>query len=80
VALQFAGRLAVIGFATTLLAGAIARSGVEGAVQSALVAGAAFYAVGLVLGEFARRIAELGARAEFERQTAPFAPQSERPV
>jgi hypothetical protein len=67
VAVQFAGRLSLIAFATALVRGAICGAEFEATLQTALVALAAFYGLGLVFGELARRVTEEAAQAEFAR-------------
>ena len=75
VAKQFASRLALIAFATAALRGLISGAAFQGSLQAALVAMAAFYGLGLVLGELARRVVEEQVTAEWARLTAETAEQ-----
>jgi hypothetical protein len=58
VAHQYAVRLALIAFATAAIQGALRQSGFEPALKFALAAAAAFYVLGWLCGELARRIVE----------------------
>jgi hypothetical protein len=65
--MQFASRLSLVAFATAAARGLLASTPFAAAIYSALVAGAAFYGIGLLLGDLARRLVEEHARSEFER-------------
>jgi hypothetical protein len=58
VAQEYAVRLALIAFATAAIQGLVMRAGFESALKSALAAAAAFYVLGWLCGEMARRIVE----------------------
>jgi hypothetical protein len=68
VATQFAKRLALIAFATAALRGLFCEADFFATMQTALVSLGAFYVLGLVLGEAARRIVEENIRNELARQ------------
>ncbi len=68
VATQFAKRLALIAFATVLLRGLICKTDFFATMQTALVSLGAFYVLGLVLGEAARRIVEENIKSQLARQ------------
>jgi len=55
---QFATRLALIAFATSVLRGLILGGDFEACIKTALGVMAVFFAVGLMLGELARRLVE----------------------
>lgn len=55
---QYAFRLSLIAFATAALRGLMAGSDFEGTMQSALMILAAFFALGWIIGELARRVLE----------------------
>ena len=63
---EFAVRLASIGFATATLQGAINGAGFQSTLQIALVVLAAFYGLGFLCGEIARRIVEESVAAGIE--------------
>jgi hypothetical protein len=67
---QFAGRLALIAFATTSVRGLISGDDFQGTLQGALLVLAAFYGVGWLVGDLARRVVEELAHAEFARLLA----------
>ena len=67
-AIQFAYRLALIACATALARGAIGGLDFRGTVQTALVVLAAFFGLGLVLGELARRVIEEHVQTEWRRR------------
>lgn len=67
---QFAGRLALVAFATASVRGLISGAEFQGTLQGALIVLAVFYGLGLVLGDLARRVVEENAQAEFTRLTA----------
>jgi hypothetical protein len=67
VAKQFAVRLSLIAFATASIHGLLAGSDFEAAVNTSLIAMAAFYALGLVGGELARRLVEETVEMEMAR-------------
>jgi hypothetical protein len=69
VATQFGYRLALIAFATATLRGALTGSDFEGTLHTALLAGAAFFVLGMICGELARRVVEEQVEAEFESLT-----------
>lgn len=64
---QFAGRLALIAFAIAGLQGVLSLADFEGTIRAALAVSAMFYAFGFLIGELGRRIAEVGAKADFAR-------------
>ncbi len=64
VATQFASRLALIAFATAALRGLFCEADFFGTIQTALVSLGAFYVLGLVMGEAARRIVEENVKAD----------------
>jgi hypothetical protein len=68
VATQFAKRLALISFSTTVLRGLIYGPDFLATMQTALVCLGAFYVLGLILGEAARRIVEENIKSELARQ------------
>jgi len=81
VAHQYAVRLALIAFATAAIQGAVRQSGFEPALKFALTAAAAFYVLGWLCGELARRIVEESIPAGNSGpiatpQAAPPVPQS----
>lgn len=57
-ALQLASRLSLIAFATSLIRGLLVGSDFRATLQAGLFAAAAFYGLGLLLGELARRLVE----------------------
>ena len=69
-AVQYASRLSLVAFATAAVRGLLMRSELVAALQASLLAAAAFYGLGLLLGDLARRLVEEHARAEFERITS----------
>src|SRR5580704_13552500 len=68
VATQFAKRLALIAFATAALRGLFCEADFLATMQTALVSLGAFYVLGLVMGEAARRIIEENIKSELARQ------------
>src|SRR3984885_16293654 len=64
VATQFAKRLALIAFATAALRGLLCQSDFFATMQTALVSLGAFYVLGLVVGEAARRIVEENVKSD----------------
>jgi hypothetical protein len=70
VATQFASRLGLISFTTVTVRGLISGADFFDTIQTALVALGAFYVLGLIVGEAARRIVEENTRAELMRQPA----------
>jgi hypothetical protein len=58
VAQEYAVRLALISFATAAVQGLVVRADFTLALKSALAAAAAFYVLGWLCGEMARRIVE----------------------
>jgi hypothetical protein len=64
VSTQFAGRLSLIAFATAVFRGLLGEADFFGTIQTALVSLGAFYVLGLVVGEAARRMVEENARAD----------------
>ena len=78
---QYAVRLALIAFATAAIQGAVRQSGFEPALKFALAAAAAFFVLGWLCGELARRIVEESIPAGnpgpiATPQAAPPVPQS----
>jgi hypothetical protein len=65
---QFAKRLALISFATAALRGLFCEADFLATMQTALVSLGAFYVLGLVLGDAARRIVEENVRTQLARQ------------
>jgi hypothetical protein len=82
VATQFAKRLALISFATAALRGLFGEADFFATMQTALVSLGAFYVLGLVLGEVARRIVEENIRTQLARQieTARTSATTPRPA
>jgi hypothetical protein len=82
VATQFAKRLALISFATAALRGLFCEADFFATMQTALVSLGAFYVLGLVLGEVARRIVEENIRTQLARQveTARTSATTPRPA
>ena len=68
--MQFANRLSLIAFATASIRGLLDGSDFQGTIQGALVVLAVFYGLGLVFGEWARRLVEENARHEITRLKA----------
>lgn len=66
-ALHYAFRLSLIAFATESVRGIISHTDFIGAVQSAFMAAAIFFGLGLILGEVATRLVEESSRASFEQ-------------
>ena len=66
-ALQFGYRLALIAFATATLRGALTGTDFEGTLNTALLAVVAFFVLGMICGELARRVVEEQVEAEFEK-------------
>jgi len=58
VAQEYAVRLALIAFATAAIQGLVMRADFQPALKSALAAAFAFYVLGWLCGEMARRIVE----------------------
>jgi hypothetical protein len=58
VAQEYAVRLALIAFATAAIQGLVMRADFQPALKSALTAALAFYVLGWLCGEMARRIVE----------------------
>ena len=73
VAKQFASRLALIAFAAASLRGLTCGAAFGATIQTALVAMAIFYGLGLVLGELARRVVEEHVTAEWARLSSEIA-------
>ena len=63
---EFAVRLASIAFATATLQGVITGAGFQPTLKTALVVLAAFYGLGFLCGEIARRIVEESVAAGIE--------------
>ena len=76
VASQFANRLSLIAFATVTVRGLLSGSDFQGTLQAALLSLGAFYVVGFVLGELARRVVEESVDAELAAQRAKMSPPS----
>jgi hypothetical protein len=70
VAKLFAGRLSLIAFATVSLRGVMTSGQFDGTLRTALAAAAAFYVIGLMCGDLARRLVEEDARIEVNRMIA----------
>jgi len=68
VAAQFAKRLALISFATAALRGLFCQSDFFATMQTALVSLGAFYVLGLVVGEAARRVVEENVKSQVARE------------
>src|SRR5580704_2205891 len=68
VAAQFAKRLALISFATAALRGLFCQSDFFATMQTALVSLGAFYVLGLVVGEAARRVVEESVKSQVARE------------
>ncbi len=66
-ALHYAFRLSLIAFATESVRGIFSHADFTGATQSAFVAAAIFFGLGLMLGEVATRLIEESSRASFEQ-------------
>lgn len=66
-ALHVAHRLTLIAFATVAMRGVLDRAGLEATLNTALLAGAIAFPIGLVLGDLARRLIEDTVRTEVER-------------
>lgn len=67
---QFASRVSLIAFAATAIHGAMAGRGFSAAMKTALMTGAAFFLLGLIFGELARRLVEESVRTELEQSLA----------
>lgn len=67
-----AARLSLIAFATVSLRGVMTSGQFEGTLKTALAAAVAFYVIGLICGNLARRVVEEGAQAEVKRMIAKF--------
>ncbi len=65
---QFAQRLALIAFATAVLRGLVCGADFFGTIQTALIAIGAFYALGWLVGEAARRLVEENLKVDLARQ------------
>jgi hypothetical protein len=82
VANDYAARLALIAFATAAIQGLFTRAAFEPALKTALAATAAFYVLGWLCGEMARRLVEEGVQRNDKSQpvlapgTAPIPPQN----
>jgi len=75
---EYAVRLALIAFATAAVQGLFARSAFEPALKLALGAAGAFYVLGWVCGEMARRVIEESVLLGTNRE-APLSPASASP-
>ncbi|HXY37514.1 MAG TPA: hypothetical protein VEI07_25045 [Planctomycetaceae bacterium] len=82
VATQFGKRLALIAFATAILRGLFCGADFFATMQTALVSLGAFYLLGLVLGEAARRIVEENVKSDLARhmETALESAATPRPA
>lgn len=67
-AMHLAAQLAMIGFATAALDGAMDGLAFSGTIQVALKAAVMFYFLGLILGEVARRLAEENSERILKRE------------
>ena len=65
-----ASRLALLAFAAAGVQGLLALGDFEGTVITGLKSAAMFYALGYLVGELGRRLAEESARSELERIVA----------
>ena len=68
VANDYAARLALIAFATAAIHGLCMRAAFEPALKTALAATAAFYMLGWLCGEMARRLVEESVQRNDKRQ------------
>lgn len=67
---DYAVRLALIAFATAAIQGLFTRAAFEPALKTALAATAAFYVLGWLCGEMARRLVEEGVQRNDKQQPA----------
>jgi hypothetical protein len=74
VAHQYAARLSLIAFATATIQGAMRQAGFEPALKFALAAAAAFFVLGWLCGELARRIVEESVTVANRTQTSAPSP------
>ena len=77
---QFAARLSLIAFAVVTLRGAIESAEFHGTMTAAMLAAAAFFGLGLVAGELARRTVEEIAHKEFEKLSQEQASTDDSPA
>ncbi len=75
-ATQFGIRLSLIAFATVVLRGAMRLDGFEDTLRTGLYAAGAFFLLGLVCGEIARRLIEEVVQNEHLRRQPETAGQS----
>ena len=73
VSTQFASRLSSIAFATVAIRGLLEQADFFGTIQTALVSLGAFYVLGLVVGEAARRLVEENAKADLAERLSSAA-------
>jgi hypothetical protein len=71
VAQEYAFRLALIAFATAAVQGLVMRAAFQPALKSALAAAFAFYVLGWLCGEMARRIVEESVALVRSKATVP---------
>ena len=76
---QYAPRLALIAVLTVLGRGLLGDGDFAGTVDTAAIAAAAFFALGLLVGEIARRLVEEHVRGTTTEQR-PAGPASGRPA
>lgn len=72
---QFASRLSLIAFTTSVVRGVLWGADFEGTIKGALLALAVFYALGGILGELARLVVEESIQTELERLATERASQ-----
>lgn len=68
---DYAVRLALIAFATAAVQGVCTGAAFEPALKTALAAAAAFYVLGWLCGEMARRLVEEGVQRNEKRRGVP---------
>lgn len=64
---HFANRMTLITFATVCLRGVVSGAEFPGTIRAALLAGAAFYCLGAIVGEIAKRAVEESVTMDFEK-------------
>jgi hypothetical protein len=77
---QYATRLALIAILTVIGRGLLGDGDFAGTVKTAAVAAVAFFGVGLLVGEIARRLIEEHVQATAAGDGRPDAPPAGRPV
>ena len=68
IAKTYAGTLGVLAFSTTVVRGLVAGAGLEGVMQSAIVALVLFAFLGMVIGGVAERIVQESVRATLVKE------------